>query len=448
MNANLLLVDDDLALAESVRDVLQGRNYTVTLAHNGKEALTLVEGNQFDVKLPVIIMTAFGSMDRAIEATKRGAFDFLLKPFKMPHLLEVVSEAVASGRGQPARLTNLRAGRDLIIGKSGSMQDVFKEIGRVASKPVPVMILGETGTGKELVARAIHLHSDRAGGPFIAVNCAAIPDTLVESELFGHERGSFTHAVTQRIGRFEEASGGTIFLDEIGDLPAQTQVKLLRVIEQQSVRRVGGTSEIPINVRVLSATHRDLHTMVRDGSFREDLYFRLNTASIRLPPLRDRADDIPLLVGHFLHTYGEDFELPLPSIDDNALAHLIGYSWPGNVRQLENVIKKALIDSRGVVITESIVVNATQPQRPFVITENAGALPLADLVARRLEAASQGEPGSVADTLVQDVERELYTQAIELTHGNQSRMATLLGVSRMTIREKLDRFELLPRRGS
>ena len=468
----LLLVDDDLDLAKSVQEVLEKREFDVTLAHNGQDALDKMEDHHFEVVLtdfqmpkmggfellakvrkrhprtPVIIMTAFGSMDRAIEATKQGAFDYLLKPFKMPNLFKVLGEAVATGKGKTADLNELKRGTDTIIAQSALMQAVFKDIGRFAGKCIPVMILGETGTGKELVSRAIHQHSERAGQPFVAVNCAAIPDTLIESELFGHERGAFTNALAQRIGRFEEASGGTLFLDEIGDLPPQTQVKLLRVLEQQSVRRVGGKSDFEVNVRILSATHRDLESMVSQGTFRQDLYFRLNAATIHLPALRERSTDIPQLVAHFLGKYADEFELPQPEIEAKALAVLSEFEWPGNVRQLENVMKKALIDSRGVVVTEKAIARVIREQQQHSSAAAVGpsALSIKAHVAQRLYEASQDGLAGVADILAQDVEREMYAQALKLCHGNQSRVANLLGVSRMTVRDKLDRYELLPKR--
>src|SRR5262249_29938413 len=249
-------------------------------------------------RLPIILMTAHGTTDTAIEATKSGAYDYLLKPFEMPELIELAEKAVASSRlmTEPVELGEAGSSHDALIGNSRAMQGIYKEIGRIASKPVNVLIRGETGTGKELIARAIYQHSERAQAPFIAINCAAIPETLLESELFGHERGAFTGAETLRIGRFEQADHGTIFLDEIGDMTPGTQIKLLRVLQEKCLQRLGGKETIPVDVRVLAATHRDLEQAIKDRQFREDLYYRLSVVVISLPPLRDRKEDIPELV--------------------------------------------------------------------------------------------------------------------------------------------------------
>lgn len=478
----ILLVDDDTALGESFRDIFIGHDYEVSLVEDGDEGLDLIEEEDFDAvvtdfemptiggmellerahrmkpRLPVIIMTAFSSTKRAIEAMKQGAFDYLIKPVEVPDLLATVEKAVASSRlsARPIEMgEDVEPDKDTIIGSCKPMLEVFKEVGRLAAKPIPILIRGETGSGKEMIARAIFQHGDRSGKPFVAVNCAAIPETLIESELFGHEKGAFTNAIAQRIGRFEQASGGTLFLDEIGDLPWETQVKLLRVLQEQKISRVGGKAVIPINVRVISATHRDLEVMIAEGKFREDLLYRLNGATIAVPPLRDRPSDIPSLVTYFLSNYAREFNEPAPSIHPKALALLESADWPGNVRQLENVVRKALLDSRGMTIGEPVIREALASAESTAIRISKPPAAAGDdetgfaaKVHERLVAASRDElEGRGAfEVLIDDVERQLYRQAVKLSHGNQSHIAKWLGVSRLTVREKLDKFELFPKR--
>ena len=407
-------------------------------------------------------MTAFSTTDRAIEATKKGAFDYLIKPFEMPEMLEVIHKAVASHRltAKPITLGSVDPEKDAIIGTSRKMQEVFKEIGRIADKPVPVLIKGETGTGKELIARAIYQHGSRADQPFIAINCAAIPENLIESELFGHERGAFTNAVARRIGRFEQANKGTLFLDEVGDLPWETQVKLLRVLQEKIISRVGGKDDIPVDVRILAATHRNVDKLIAVGKFREDLFYRLNGAVVELPPLRERKNDIPPLVHYFLEKLALQYDYQEPSLHKDALRVLQDHDWPGNVRQLENVVRKALIDSRGYTISEEIIRDALEDSYQRISTgDDSGSggpaeresLPpvdgFSDHVRNRILAASRGEIESAYETLVEDLEREVYRHAVDLSHGHQTNMAKWLGVSRLTVREKLDKFELFPKRG-
>ncbi len=475
----LLLVDDDQTLGESFRDILLGKGYEVTLVEDGDYGLDLIEEQAFDAvvtdfemptiggmellerahrkkpRLPIIIMTAYSSTQRAIDAIKEGAFDYLIKPVDVPELLDVVAKAVASSRlsARPVEMgEDVDSAKDTIIGSSKAMLKVFKDIGRIAAKPIPVLIQGETGTGKELVARAIFQNSDRSSKPFVAVNCAAIPETLIESELFGHEKGAFTNAIAQRIGRFEQASGGTLFLDEIGDLPGETQVKLLRVLQEKVITRVGGKGEIPIDVRVISATHQNLPDMIADGKFREDLYYRLNAAMIDLPPLHERVEDIPPLVQYFLRRFATDFEFEAPSIHSAALKLLEAELWPGNVRELENVVRRALLESRGMTIGAPLlkeILSSGAPSGGAATAKNAeDAGGFAAHVHNRLLASSRDElDGKGAfEALMEDVERELYAQAVKLSHGNQSNIARWLGVSRLTVREKLDKFDLFPKR--
>ncbi|NCF88993.1 MAG: response regulator [Verrucomicrobiaceae bacterium] len=471
----ILLVDDDQELAENIEAALASRGYEVTMAEDGDIALDLAEDGDFDLvitdvkmpvmggmalleeihklkpKLPVVIMTAYSSTDCAIEATKSGAYDYVIKPFDMPEFLDVVAKGVASSRliGRPVKLGGLAPGVDAIVGNSAAMQRVYKEVGRIAAKPIPVLIRGETGTGKELIARAIYQHSNRDKKPFVAVNCAAIPDTLIESELFGHEKGAFTNAIATRIGRFEQADGGTLFLDEIGDLPWNTQVKLLRVLQEKTITRVGGKEDIPINVRIICATHRDLADMITQGKFREDLFYRINTVTVQLPALRERPEDIKDLVHYFLNKYATEFELEVPAVPKQAMKVLATHLWPGNVRQLENAMKKAMVDAMGLALSEVDVrklLSTDAPKPSLSESDGKSRSGWNQHIAERLNAANEGESAKVLGVLTEDLERELYGQAVVLTLGNQSKIATLLGVSRLTVREKLDRYELYPKR--
>src|SRR5262245_14288625 len=322
MKSRILLIEDDPGITITLQRLLAGEGHEVVVEKRGDSGLARARAEDCDVvlcdlklpglsgldlvrelheakpRLPIILMTAHGTTETAIEATKRGAFDYLLKPFEMPELLEVVSKALMTSRlmSEPVNVGTPGVRGDTLIGSSRGMQEIYKEIGRVAMKPVNVLIRGETGTGKELIARALCQHSDRAGAPFIAINCAAIPETLLESELFGHERGAFTGADARRLGRFEQASGGTLFLDEIGDMTLGTQVKLMRVLQEKCIQRLGGKETIPVDVRVVAATHRDLEAAIQQKQFREDLYYRLSVVVLALPPLRQRREDIPELV--------------------------------------------------------------------------------------------------------------------------------------------------------
>jgi len=464
--ATILLVEDDARIAGELRRLLEAEGWKVLLAETGEAGLAQAAKKRCDIvitdfrlpgvsglevvkslhaaqpRLPVILMTAHGTTDTAIEATKLGAYDYLVKPFEMPDLLGLVQKALTSSRltFAPVALGDACDTRDSIVGQSRAMQEIYKEIGRVAAKPVSVLIRGETGTGKELVARAIYQHSDRAEKPFIAVNCAAIPETLLESELFGHERGAFTGADARRIGRFEQAHGGTIFLDEIGDLSANTQAKLLRVLQEKCIQRLGGREIIPIDARVIAATHRDLEAAMRDKQFRDDLFYRLSVVVITLPPLRERAEDIPALVQYFLRRYGKELGAERATIHPKAAQLLSEQAWPGNIRELENAVRKALLLARGYAIGATDIRKAlgASPAR------TAGCSPLAAYIAELLAAASRGDAENVRAGLFENADRELFTQAIKLAQGNQARAARWLGVSRLTMREKLTHFGIHP----
>jgi DNA-binding NtrC family response regulator len=464
MGSRLLLVEDDDVAATSLRRVLCEEGYAVTVASRGDVGLSLAAEGNFDVvltdlrmpgldgfelvtrlsrsypQLPVLLMTAHGTAEVAIEATRRGAFDYLLKPFGMQELLEVLEKAVRSRRlmADPVVLGSEPAStKEAIIGSSRSMQVIFKEIGRIAARPVPVLIRGETGTGKELIARAIFQYSDRANRPFIAVNCAAIPETLLESELFGHERGAFTGAEVRRIGRFEQADGGTLFLDEIGDMIPGTQAKLLRVLQEKTIQRLGGRELIPVNVRILAATHRDLEAAVAAKEFREDLLYRINLITLTLPSLQQRSEDIPALVNYFLRRHGADLGVEKPAIHPEALDLLQRHAWPGNVRELENTVRKALLLSRGYPIDAELIKEAITDHTSVT---NRADLPFAQHVAALLEEAKLGKVDEVYYRVMADVERELVSQAITLAEGNLTRAAHWLGITRLTLRDKLAAF--------
>jgi nitrogen regulation protein NR(I) len=465
--AKILLIEDDPGISDTLQRVLASEGYDVTVEERGDHGLARAARSTFNLvitdlrlpglsglelirqlreaqpRLPIILTTAFGTADTAIEATKLGAFDYLLKPFHMPQLLELIQKAARSNRlmSEPVALGEPGAAHDALVGNSEAMQAIYKEIGRVASKPVTVLIRGETGTGKELIARAIYQHGDRANAPFIAINCAAIPETLLESELFGHERGSFTGAQARRIGRFEQAAGGTIFLDEIGDMTTSTQVKLVRVLQEKAVQRLGGKETIPVDVRVIAATHRDLETAIRQKEFREDLYYRLNVVVIALPPLRQRRGDIPDLVRYFLQKHGPPLGSATPSIHPEAMEFLAAQAWPGNVRELENVLRKAILQAQNYTINLDHLRGS--------MNRDAGATCSAERTLREnvdelLAAARRGELADAHAALLNCAERELFARAIEQAQGNQAKAARWLGVTRVTVKAKLVQFGLHP----
>ena len=465
----ILLIEDDASLAGNLHDALTDDGFQVTISQRGDEGLRLARKDEWDVvltdlrlpglgglelvrqlhethpRLPVVLMTAHGTIETAIEATKLGAYDYLQKPFDMPVLIGLLHRTAEAGRlmREPVTLLDAPAeSRAALVGASRAMQELCKEIGRIAAKPVTVLIRGETGTGKDLVARAIYQHSLRARAPFIAINCAAIPENLLESELFGHERGAFTGADQRRIGRFEQASKGTLFLDEIGDLPAGTQVKLLRVLQQQTFQRVGGTETVSVDVRIIAATHRHLETMIRDGRFREDLFHRLNVVCLQIPPLSERRDDIPVLVRHFLRKYAGDFGIENPAISAEALALLQTDAWPGNVRELENITRRLLLAARGLSIGTDHARHAlaARTTEAAAIGHSFAAF-AGDLLAR----AQKGEVANAHAQMLAEAEREILTQAITLAEGNQAQAARWLGLTRFTLREKLKQLGLHPK---
>ena len=465
--ARILLIEDDSGITDTLQRVLAAEGHEVAIEKRGDDGLARAIKDSFNLvitdlklpglnglelvrqlhaakpRLPIILVTAFGTTETAIEAMKVGAYDYLLKPFDIPQLIELVRKAADSNRrmSEPVGLGETSRSRDALIGRSQAMQDIYKEIGRVASKPVTVLVRGETGTGKELIARAIYQHSDRANAPFIAINCAAIPETLLESELFGHERGAFTGADAKRIGRFEQADHGTIFLDEIGDLTPGTQAKLLRVLQEKTLQRLGGKETIPVDVRIVAATHRDLETAIREKQFREDLYYRLNVVAITLPPLRHRREDIPDLVRYFLGKHGPDLGNANPSIHPEAVEFLQSQSWPGNVRELENVMRKALLAAQGYTINLDHVRAALNKIGGEVYS---AMRPFGEYVDELLAAARREEITDAYARVLETAERELFARAIQQARGNQAKAARWLGISRITMKAKLVQFGLHP----
>jgi DNA-binding NtrC family response regulator len=446
---SVLVVDDDAAMRELVCDVLKDRGHDCTAVGSGQDALQELMHKDYAVVLTdlrmkgmagtellteikrrypetgVILMTGFGSVETAVDAMKGGAVDYLTKPVKSEDLVRVVERAVreASLRREVGRLrreVHREYSFHQILGKSKSMQAVFDLIRRVADSPTNVLITGESGTGKELVAKAIHYNSARRNASFIAVNCAAIPEQLLESELFGHMRGAFTDAKTDKRGLFEEAAKGTLFLDEISELPLMLQAKLLRAIQEKEIRRVGATRSVPVDTRLIAATNLNLAEEVHHKRFREDLYYRLNVIEVKLPPLRERREDIPLLVDAFLKRCAQSRAKPVKAAGESALAMLVDYAWPGNVRELENVIERAVTLSRGESIGPDDLPPAIQGTR--------GDRRILD------EAAERTLP-------LHEVEKEYIARILEKTGGNKYQAAQVLGIDRKTLYRKLAEME-------
>jgi two-component system nitrogen regulation response regulator GlnG len=457
----VLVADDEPSIRFVLREALEAIGCRVTEAASGDAALEALLGDGFelaflDIRMPgpsgldllerarggrcdaaIVIMTAQSTFENAVEAMKRGALDYLVKPFAMAEVQALVTKALRV-RALERELSALRrevgskiAPGDRLVGRSPALLEVWKTVGRVASRNVAVLITGESGTGKELVARAIHAASPRAGGPFVAVNTAAIPRELLESELFGHERGAFTGAIASRVGRFREASGGTLFLDEIGDMPVDLQAKLLRVLQSEEVTPVGGRLPERVDVRIIAATHRDLDAALARGEFREDLLYRLRVVPIHIPPLCARGEDIRVLAQHFVERYAPELVGTPRFLSEDALARLERHAWPGNVRELENAIKRALVLAPGEVLTPEDFAFLETPQR-----EAAGAK-LEELVANETDAALDAGAEDLHRSLVERLERPLLERVLARTGGNQIRAAALLGINRNTLRKKI-----------
>jgi DNA-binding NtrC family response regulator len=472
----ILLIDDDEGLIHFLRRFFQRKGYEVAACLSGQSAIKKISETSFDlilldykmpelngldtlerikasqVKTPVIIMTAYGNTDLAIEAMKQGAYDYLVKPFEREELSRIVSEALLVNRqmkeivsfpdsGQPP-LTPPSKDTLKMIGKSNRMQEVYKLIGQIAEKNVSVLITGESGTGKEMAARAIYHHSRRKDKPFIAVNCAAIPENLFESELFGYERGAFTGADRTYIGKIERCNGGTVFLDEIGDMPLALQAKMLRVIQDGEFERLGGSQTIKVNVRIIAATNKDLENEIERGRFRNDLYWRLKVISIDLPPLRKRTEDIHELVEYFLSRFGAEYAKPVNHISEAALEKIHSYSWPGNVRELENCIRRAILLCKGDVISEDLILLLDTTDQHLLQALNREQLigklrdKLEDIIPEILRLSEHDTHANI----IEIVEDTLIEKALWQCGNNQVKAAKMLGISRNTLRHRLKKL--------
>jgi two-component system response regulator AtoC len=458
----VLIVDDEPNLRKILSAQLTRDGYDVLTAEDGEQGLALLGEHHIDLvitdlkmpkvdgmtllkralveepELPVVLITAHGSIDTAVEALKSGAFDFVTKPFDKDEVRQIVAKALKTRelRGADATSTpTAQAARFGIIGTSPSITDLYAILERVADTPTTVLITGESGTGKELVARALHEHSSRKGKPFIKVNCAAIPKELIESELFGYERGAFTGAVTSKPGRFELANGGTLFLDEIGEIPIEMQVKLLRALQESEFERVGGIKTIRVDVRLVAATNRELKKLIVAGSFREDLFYRLNVVPIHLPALRERTSDIPLLVEHFLARFNERLRKKVEGVEADATEQLTEYPWPGNIRELENVVERAVL----FCDTQKVRAADLPPEIRGIPAIANIPTPEADL-----QAALAGEGGLKEHVKVamSRLEKELVSRALQQTSGNVTHAARLLKISRKGLQLKMKELGL------
>lgn len=520
LNPTVLVIDDDTEIRYSLERVLAARNYRVLLAGSGEEGVEVASKEMPEVILldirmggmsglealqhirsesprsMVILMTAFGTTQTAIEAMKFGAYDYIMKPFdlkKILGLIDAAAESCEDMRGAEQEdyepLLNSEDYQEGIVGNSEPMQEVFKIVGQVAGSDVTVMITGESGTGKELVARCIYQHSHRAEQNFMAVNCAAIPENLIESELFGHEKGSFTGATNQRIGKFELCDNGTIFLDEIGDMPLHMQTKILRVLQEGEIQRVGGTSTLKVDVRIIAATNKNLEEMVKEGTFREDLYYRLNVVRLRLPSLRERREDIPHLVDFMLQRLAKDRKTHARKISPEALAVLVSYPWTGNVRELENVIYRSAVVAKGDTILAKDLPSEMQNgsgdsevSAPHAeVRSEASAAPVSESPVPKVSDALDPPAASAASEhlqeligdpvlaekrlaaitledacdlvyerirsrhdklLLQVMEEEIITRALRECEGNQVKTSALLGITRATLRKRIEQFDI------
>ena len=465
----VLVVDDDRAIRHLVTKAFADTEHEAVTAEDVELALAEIRDQAPDVvlldielpeitgfeafakikaldsKLPVIYITGGGTSDTAIQAMRLGAFDYLLKPLDLSKVRETVDRAIEIRRlmsvpvGMSSAVEPSDKG-DQIVGSSPQMQEVFKAIGRVAPQNVTVLVRGESGTGKELVARAIYQHSDRRDKPFLAVNCAAIPEHLLESELFGHEKGSFTGADKQRIGNFEQCNGGTIFLDEIGDMPPLLQSKMLRLLQQQEFQRVGGNETVKVDVRIVAATNRDLEQMVSDGDYREDLLYRLNGYSIALPPLRERGDDLTALIEHFLARISKELDRETHGIAPDALSALQSYQWPGNIRELEGVLRQTLLQASGTIIAAEFLPDVISPDRATAngdVRSEDDDDDLAHNLRRFIKHRLDSKSSNIYAETLEMMERYLLSEILTLADGNQSETARILGITRGSLRHKI-----------
>jgi len=463
----ILVVDDDDQLRISFCKLLKEEKYAVISAASGEAGIDIVRGTlldlvildmrlpgmngmeafkeirKIDTKLPVIIVTAYGTTDIAIEATKMGAYDYVLKPFEVPEMLTLIRQAIEAGYFMRSPVA-VDAGPgaplgDAIIGQSRLMQNVYKSIGRVSQTDATVLIRGESGTGKELVARAVYQHGIRSGKSFLIINCVAIPETLLESELFGYEKGAFTGANQRHIGKIEQANGGTVFLDEIGDMPLNIQAKILRLLQEKNIERLGGEETIPVDVRIIAATNKNLEQAIPEGKFREDLYFRLKVVTIELPPLRERKEDIHPLISFYLNKFSTELKMDNPGVQAEALALLNRYEWPGNIRELSNLIQKVLIFNRGAPISASDLEQIIEKK------DKAGATGAIELTLIRdwVRQLLSGPAGNCSfDEVMDTVSGIVIAEALKTTNGNRTQAAKLLGLSRPTLHAKIEKYNI------
>jgi two-component system nitrogen regulation response regulator GlnG len=469
--AHVLLIDDDPELvAEQVQHAFPSPVHRVEVARTAAEGVARVrkapadvvlldlklpdrtglevfeEIRAIDARIPVVFVTLSKNADAAIEAMKRGAFDYLFKPLDTSQLRRVVGEAfdVARRMREPAVLTENPPDEDArgaIIGACPAMREVYKAVGRVAAQDIPVLITGESGTGKELIARAIYQHGRRSKAPFFALNCAAIPENLLESELFGHEKGAFTGADRRRIGRFEQCNGGTLFLDEIGDMPPSLQSKMLRILQEQMFERVGGGETVKTDVRIISATHRDLKARAAEGRFREDLYYRLGVFTIHLPPLRERDADLAMLVMYFVRRFGRELGRDVREVSEETITRLREYEWPGNLRELQSVLKQALLRANGSVLLPDMLPELKTPPPPGTPDGAQAPSGLEQFIRRRLAEGS----GELHDDAHRELDRILLPLVMDHTGGNRFQAAKVLGVARQTLRRRLQELQITPR---
>jgi nitrogen regulation protein NR(I) len=464
----ILIVDDDKSIRYSLKRMLE-ENFSVLTAQNGDEALARVKESTpdlviMDIKMPgrsgievlkeiklvdpkslVILMTAYGTTETAIEAMKYGAFDYILKPFPIPQMKELVQKAITLRKLMKEGVSyasepDQQKEEEQIIGSSPKMQEIYKVIGQVAPSDVTVLLRGESGTGKELMARAIYQHSLRSNQLFLPINCAAIPDTLLESELFGHEKGAFTGAISRRIGKLEQCQGGTIFLDEIGDMSLSTQAKLLRILQEKSFERLGGRETIRVDIRFIVATNKDLEEAISKGEFREDLYYRLNVVSIKIPPLRERRGDIPALVSYFLRKFNRELKKRVVGITPGAMEKISFYGWPGNVRQLENVLKRAMLLCQGeLILDDQLLLEVEERRESGEVRDRRTFENLVDSLFEELTGNPLAQEGL---DMVSAIEKGLIIRALQKTNGNQVQAASLLGINRSTLRGRMDRYHI------
>lgn len=471
----VLVIDDEVDVRRVLADLLTDENYLVETAADGNQGAVLLATGAFDmafvdINLPgqsgfeildssiqasvstdIVLITGKATVANAVEATRRGAYDYVTKPFDLDTITDLATRIMQSRRlsrglrdHEGTEETPSTSTGPEIIGRSASMQDIYKIIGRMAGSNATVFIQGESGTGKEIIAQAIHGFSERAAGPFVAVNCSAIPAELLESEMFGHEKGAFTGAVERRIGKFEQARGGTLFLDEIGDMPLGLQAKLLRVLQEREFTRVGGREILPADCRIVAATNRSIEAEVSAQRFREDLYFRLKVVVIELPPLRERREDIPLLVNHFIRTLNTRERLNIKGVAPEAMNRLSAHAWPGNVRELENVLLRAAsLAPNRVLSSEDLPLGSKKAEAE----SSTGQVPeistlIAHSVHQKFDELGNQDPSDLRATILSIVEKPLFEAVLQRTNGNQVRAAAALGINRNTLRKKILDYEI------